>query len=81
MWLARSLPGVALAVGLAACGGGGGSDVDARIDDLFGDAAFGTLDRNMARRILETAPADDGAPRIARRAPARAVGVAARSQE
>jgi hypothetical protein len=56
-----ALRGVLLAGALCACGGGSErSDVDARIDALFGDGPFGTLNRDTARRLLEVAPADDG---------------------
>jgi hypothetical protein len=35
------------------------SCIDARIDAIFGDVPFGTLNRAQARRILETTPEDD----------------------
>jgi len=43
---------------LVACGDGS-SSTDARIDALFGDAPWGTVNRDLARRILETAPDED----------------------
>lgn len=60
-WIALSA--ALLAAAVCSCGGGGGGEssaIEAQIDDLFGDAAFGTLNRDMARRILETPPAEDG---------------------
>lgn len=41
------------------CGDAPSSGVEARIDALFGDPPFGTVDRAEARRILETRPDDD----------------------
>jgi len=46
-----------LAVG---CGDATTTGSDARLDALFGELPFGTLNHAQARRMLETAPADDG---------------------
>lgn len=53
------LPAVLAALLALGCGDAP-SPVDARIDALFGDVPFGTVNRAQARRMLETAPADDG---------------------
>jgi hypothetical protein len=50
---------VLLAAALAGCGGGS-SDVDARIDALFGDVPFGALNREVARGLIDVRPEADG---------------------
>ena len=51
---------VVLLAAAAGCGDASSSGVDAQIDALFGDPPFGTVNRDEARRILETGPEDDG---------------------
>lgn len=46
-----------LAVG---CGDATTTGTDARLDALFGELPFGTLNHAQARRMLDTAPEDDG---------------------
>lgn len=58
--LARTLAVLALLLATLGCGDAPTSGVDAQIDALFGDPPFGTVNRDEARRILETKPEDDG---------------------
>lgn len=60
MRTARQLLAAVLAAVLALGCGDAPSAVDARIDDLFGNQPFGTLNRMQARRMIETDPAEDG---------------------
>jgi len=53
------LPVVLAALLVLGCGDAS-SPIDARIEALLGDVPFGTVNRVQARRVLETAPADDG---------------------
>ena len=56
----RLLVLLAVVVAALGCGDATSSGVDAQIDALFGDPPFGTVNRDEARRILETEPEDDG---------------------
>ena len=56
----RPLAALAVVVAMLGCGDATSSGVDAQIDALFGDPPFGTVNRDEARRILETEPEDDG---------------------
>jgi hypothetical protein len=55
----RALAVVAVLVTASGCGDATSSAVDAQIDALFGAPPFGTVNRDQARRILETGPEDD----------------------
>ena len=56
----RPLALFALLLAALGCGDAAPSGVDAQIDALFGDPPFGTVNRDEARRIIETKPEDDG---------------------
>jgi hypothetical protein len=56
----RWLAALVLVLAALGCGDAPSSDVDARIDALFGNPPFGTVNRTEARRILETTPEEDG---------------------
>jgi hypothetical protein len=57
--LVALLSSLLLAAAALGCSDPGGDDSDARIDALFDDVPFGMLNRAQARRMVETAPADD----------------------
>ncbi|MFN8600742.1 MAG: hypothetical protein U0842_09715 [Candidatus Binatia bacterium] len=60
MALVRSLAIVTVLAAVLGCGDAPSSDVDAKIDALFGDPPFGTVNRDEVRRMLLTKPEDDG---------------------